>query len=203
MTDRTQLSTWARQLIPDSENRDKHDYYPTPPGATRALLRAEAPFNGIVWEPACGDGAMARVLEEAGCEVVASDLVDRGYGTGGVDFLLDWRTSAQHVVTNPPFQHAQAFVEHARQRVPGRVAIFARLQLLEGAKRAELLQRHLARVHVFSNRVPIAKGRLVEPGEANGRMMAYAWYVFEQAPKSAPTISWVTYRADAQAEPAE
>src|ERR1700759_147425 len=40
-----------------------------------------------VWEPACGDGGIARPLERGGFRVVGTDLVDRGYGFGGVDFL--------------------------------------------------------------------------------------------------------------------
>jgi len=58
----------------DSANRQKDDFYPTPPEGTRALLSVER-FDGSIWEPACGDGAISRVLIEAGYEVVSSDLV--------------------------------------------------------------------------------------------------------------------------------
>ena len=47
-----------------------------------ALLRRVRLPNGI-WEPCCGDGAMARVLESHGHRVVGTDLVDRGYGETG------------------------------------------------------------------------------------------------------------------------
>jgi hypothetical protein len=39
--------------------RADHDYYPTPPEAVRALLGVEQ-FEGTIWEPACGDGAISR-----------------------------------------------------------------------------------------------------------------------------------------------
>ena len=49
---------------------------------TEALLRTVC-LPKRIWEPCCGDGAMARVLESHGHHVVATDLVDRGYGEGG------------------------------------------------------------------------------------------------------------------------
>jgi hypothetical protein len=42
-------------------------------------MRSER-FNGDIWEPACGDGAMSRELAAAGHTVISTDLVDRGYG---------------------------------------------------------------------------------------------------------------------------
>ena len=45
--------------------RDPHDFFPTPPEVTRALLAVEQ-FVGGIWEPACGDGAMSIILEADG-----------------------------------------------------------------------------------------------------------------------------------------
>ena len=53
------------------------DLYETPPEATRALLQVER-LPHRIWEPACGPGAIARVLRDAGHAVVATDLVDYG-----------------------------------------------------------------------------------------------------------------------------
>jgi len=44
--------------------RAAFEFYPTPPEATRALLSVES-FEGDIWEPACGDGAISKVLIEA------------------------------------------------------------------------------------------------------------------------------------------
>jgi hypothetical protein len=52
-----------------------HDCYETAPGVVLALLRAEQ-IPPMVWEPACGPGAIVRVLRAAGHTVVATDLVD-------------------------------------------------------------------------------------------------------------------------------
>jgi hypothetical protein len=39
------------------------DFYPTPAWATYALIDNEK-FSEDIWEPACGDGAMSKVLAE-------------------------------------------------------------------------------------------------------------------------------------------
>jgi adenine-specific DNA methylase len=71
-------------------NRQKDDWYPTPPSATAALLSREK-FGKTIWEPAAGDGAIAKVCEKAGYDVVASDLNDYGYmdALANVDFLME------------------------------------------------------------------------------------------------------------------
>lgn len=97
-----------------ADGRAENDFYPTPPEATQALLPAIADFPGTVWEPACGDGAIARELEAGGFRVISTDLVDRGYGQGGVDFLTTNERRADALVTNPPFGTlASRFVDHA------------------------------------------------------------------------------------------
>ena len=84
------------------------DFFPTPPWATFALIDNEK-FSGEIWECACGDGSMSRVLKQTGQPVHSSDLYDRGYGEVGVDFLHATRT-ADNIVTNPPYNCAEGFV---------------------------------------------------------------------------------------------
>lgn len=43
-------------------NRAAYDLYPTPPEATRSLLSAEV-FDGPIWELACGQGYISKVLD--------------------------------------------------------------------------------------------------------------------------------------------
>lgn len=86
--------------------REKDDFYPTPPEPTRALLHAEhdrlADFDGI-WEPACGDGAMLREMDALGLVTFGSDLIQRGAAETVRDFY-DFRIPAfPAIVTNPPF----------------------------------------------------------------------------------------------------
>lgn len=104
--------SYAAAQTPDAENREVDDFYPTWPAATRALLTRET-FVGRIWEPACGEGDMSKELLAAGYDVTSTDLIDRGYGEGGRDFLMEWQPRAENIVTNPPFREAEAFIERA------------------------------------------------------------------------------------------
>lgn len=181
--------SYVAGIIP-SVDRERDDFYPTPPEGTRALLAVEQ-FHGSIWEPACGCGAMSRVLEAAGHEVISTDLIDRGYGTPHVDFLLDYQTRAVNVVTNPPFKHAEDFARHALAIAPGKVALLCRLAWLEGIGRRKLFTgTPLARVWIFSKRLRMQRGRLPLPGEGGGPL-AFAWFVWERGHVGAPALGWL------------
>lgn len=94
-------------IVADHLEREKDDFYPTPPEPTRAFLHAEIDrlrqFRTI-WEPAAGDGAMVREMEALGFVVRCSDLVDRGCGADIRSFYDFPVAAAQAIVTNPPFQ---------------------------------------------------------------------------------------------------
>ncbi|TNC10866.1 class I SAM-dependent methyltransferase [Methylobacterium terricola] len=179
----------AISLAGKSPQRAEDDFYPTPDSATLALLARES-FPGIVWEPACGDGAMARHLDALpGVEaVIATDLVDRGYGAGGIDFLQT-REVVDHVVTNPPFSLAEPFIRHALACSTGKVAMLLKLQFLEGVRREKLFsETPLARVYVFRRR--LAFSRNGEPVPRKG-MIAFAWFVWEHGYQGDPVLKWV------------
>lgn len=177
----------------DPVNRETHDFYPTWPAATAALLSVER-FEGGVWEPACGDGAMSRVLESAGYPVISTDLIDRGYGEGGRDFLMEWQPRAPNIVTNPPFRWAIEFIERALTLTTGKVALFLRLAFLEGVERGRYLPgTPLARVWVMSRRVPIARGKMVDPGDGHG-VIAFAWFVWEHGHEGPATLGFLDWK---------
>jgi hypothetical protein len=125
----------ARLSFAERRSRNIADnFYPTPPEATRALLSVED-FDGPVWEPACGEGHIAHVLEAAGLDVVASDLNDRSFGTVGVDFLIQSAMRGKHIVTNPPYGSglADAFIEKSMaftRQTGGKVAMLLNLNSL-------------------------------------------------------------------------
>jgi hypothetical protein len=182
---------FVRGIIPDAENREKDDWYPSPPEATAGLLSAET-FDGPIWECACGDGAISEPLKAAGYEVVSSDLVDRGYGDSNIDFLMEWQGRAPNIVTNPPFKLAEQFVHKALELSTGKVAILARLAWLEGIERRDtiFLNTPIARVHVFSKRLHMQRARQAEKTDAGG-MIAFAWFVWEHGYTGRPTLGWL------------
>ena len=96
-------------------DREKDDFYPTPPEATQSLLDRQK-FDGNIWECACGDGAMSELLIKSGYNVYSSDLIDRGYGETGIDFLQSTR-QVDNIVTNPPFNLATEFTIHGLNSV--------------------------------------------------------------------------------------
>ena len=180
----------AQSIVGMSEGRPEHDFYPTPDYVTQALLDREK-FSPIVWEPACGDGAMSKVLEKNGYYVTSTDLIDRGYGINPVDFLTDNLDMGRNtsIITNPPFSLAQEFVERALSLTDSKIAMFGKLSFLEGKSRREMFNRvPLSKVWVFSQRV-----KLTREGKSykNGGMIAFAWYVFDHSYIEEPTIGWI------------
>ena len=115
-------------------NRAPFEFYPTPPRAIRALLEAEE-FEGSIWEPACGDGAIARELTAHGYDTTATDITDWGYGEPGQDFLTADKPLARNIVTNPPYGRglADKFVRKAlgfTAQTGGRVAMLLNIASL-------------------------------------------------------------------------
>lgn len=175
------------------------DLYETPPEAVHALLEAEFLPNRI-WEPACGPGAIVRVLRAAGHTVTATDLLD--YGCEGQEAGLNFlklRTApggVECIVTNPPFMHANAFVERALHLCP-RVIMLLRLGFIAGTKRASILDNGLlARVHVFRNRLPMMHRAGWEGPRATSQT-EFAWFVWDRAHLGPPLINRITWKADA------
>ena len=78
----------SSQITLGSRKKDDslNDFYASPPFIIDYLLKEET-FDKNVWECACGTGNLSKRLEDYGYNVLSTDLVDRGFGTGGVDFL--------------------------------------------------------------------------------------------------------------------
>lgn len=184
---------YARGVIP-SEDREKDDFYPTPAPATHSLLAAEK-FIGDIWEPACGNGAISDVLKAHGYNVLSTDLFDRGYGESRIDFLMEQRLLAPNVVTNPPFKMAEEFVRKALDLGAQKVAMLLRLAWLEGSQRKSLFESTpLARVHVASRRLSMARGG-IEEGRGGGSMIAFAWFVWDCSHVGATELRWFDWKA--------
>ena len=156
---------------------DGPDYFPTPAWATHALIDNEK-FVGDIWESACGDGAMSKVLETTGCKVHSSDLFDRGYGDVGRDFVGSNR-SADNIVTNPPYNCAEGFVASGVKNARRKFALLLRLAFLEGSNRANTIFSKCppSRVWVFSERITFYPAGAVQAGSGT---TAYAWFVWDK-----------------------
>jgi hypothetical protein len=102
--------------------REENDFYPTPPEVTQAILDSpegqilKAMPQRLIWEPCVGDGAMANVLKKNGFQIIAGDIIDRGYiGTEIQDFVTARWARSPILITNPPYNIAPKFILHAHR----------------------------------------------------------------------------------------
>lgn len=174
-------------------DRAADDFYATPASAIRQLLQVEM-FPTPIWEPACGDGAISRVLESTYCDVRSSDLVYRGFGMGGVDFLMERNTECKSIVTNPPFKLGTDFVRKAIAAFdppPRKVAMLLKIGFLEGPTKSDLHDT-LSRVWVIRRRVTFLKnGQQFQRSNGKGGIHTYAWFVWDRAHFGKAEIGWL------------
>jgi hypothetical protein len=186
--------------------RADHDFYPTPPEAVRALLSVEQ-FDGPIWEPACGDGAIAKELARHGHSVHATDLVDRGYGIGGIDFLASnvmriWHQgrapSGTHIVTNPPYSYrpgiGDKFVGQAlriTRQTGGKVAMLLNLGCLAHPLRtSKWLADPPASIHIMDELVCWPNGDRRQAGRYIAEHR-YCWIVWTHEPHGPTKVTWL------------
>ena len=130
-------------------------------------------------------------------KITAIDLVDRGQGTGGIDFLTYNPTvKFDNIITNPPFVLAQEFIEHSLDIIKdgGKIAMFLKVQFLEGTKRKKFFDKvPLRYVYVFRARqAPWMNGNpLNENGKKWSSTMCFAWFIFEKGYNGEPIIRWL------------
>ena len=177
-----------------TSERESNDYYATDPKALQLLLELES-FSKNIWECACGEGHLSKVLIENGYDVRSTDLIDRGYGEGGIDFLTikdDFYEG--DIVTNPPYKYAKEFVEKAVNMITDghKVAMFLKLQFLEGKTRRELFDKiPPARIYVASGRINCCKnGDFSAEQRANNSAQAYAWFIWEKPFNGNTILKW-------------
>lgn len=176
------------------KDREINDYYATDPKAIDALLNGGASPSKNIWECACGEGHLSKRLEELGYNVKSTDLIDRGYGEGEIDFLKCNEKWDGDVLTNPPYSLSYEFIEHALELIPDghKVYMFLKLTFLEGKKRRELFDRHcLKTLYVSTSRIHCPKNGDFEEMKKSGSAVAYGWYEFEKGYYGDPVIKWI------------
>lgn len=169
------------------ENREEHDYYATQPIAVEWLMKIEE-LNENIWECACGEGHLAKPLIANGYNVKCTDLIDRGFGQGGVDFLTQTEVFQGDIVTNPPYRYAQEFVEKSLNLVPegNKVCMFLKVQFLEGKSRRDMFKKYPPKtVWVSSSRIQCGKN-----GVFKSTMLTHAWFIWEKGYKGETILKW-------------
>ena len=183
---------------PNAE-REENDFYATNPKAMKIAIPylKELGLSQNVWECACGQGHLAKVLQENGFDVYSTDLIDRGFGKVQ-DFLSVTGSNfyGGDIVTNPPFKLAERFVEKGMDLVTDghRVCLFLKVQFLESKSRYHLFKKYpLKELLVYSERQQCSKNADFEKYKATTQ--CYCWFVFEKGYVGKPTIDWIIEEA--------
>lgn len=164
-------------------NERGNDLYETPLCAIRTLMRVER-LPRTIWEPCAGRGAISRPLLIAGHVVLASDLVEYPGADSNIqprhDFLMERSApfSIRTIVTNPPFKLADQFIRHGLD-LGCTVIVLLRLMALEGANRADIIDKHLVRVWAGIERLPMMHREGWEGPKIGNSGAPFAWFVFE------------------------
>lgn len=163
--------------------RVERDLYETPEWVTEALL-PHLPPSMMVWEPACGSGKMVRALEAGGHDVTGTDIVE------GVNFLKRiWVPGTHAIITNPPYTHAQEFIElalGATESDKSMVAMLLRTDFDHAKTRAHLFAEHPA----FAKKLVLTR-RIVwfdRPGAAPS--FNHAWYIWDWKHSGPPVLAY-------------
>jgi len=187
MAQNTSTAVMQRRVEP----HDSLDYFPTPPWATRALCKHIIPGDMrcmSVWEPACGEGHMARPLAEYFGEVRASDV--HPYGFGNIqDFLWPTREPVDWIITNPPFRLGVQFINAAKSCARIGIAMLVRTAFLESVDRYFHIFRDgpPAIIAQFVERVPMLRGRVSKEATT---ATAYCWLVWFSGQGETRTEFW-------------
>lgn len=177
--------------------REENDYYATPPKTTKAILDV-LKLTGSIYEPACGEGHIVKVLKEyyPDNKIYSSDLIDRGYNKGGINFLThDYKDKKFcNIITNPPFKFAEEFIRKSLDITTDKVLILCKIQLLESKQRSKMFnETPLKYIYVFTNRQATwMNGQEVdEKGKPWSTTMCLAWYIWEHGYKGEPIMRWL------------
>lgn len=174
-----------------SGKRKKSDFYETPYSITRHLLNVEDfDYKLTICEPACGDGAIVKVLQEKTNNVVFYDIQK--------NFLTETE-QYDYIITNPPFSIAYEFIQKAKIVAKKKFAFLLPLSYLHGKQRYDCIysdkEYPLKKVYVFT-RYPMLGEKLREDGKYNTGMMVYAWFIFEKNYTGPSVIDWIDNNSD-------
>ena len=178
--------TWQR--YPDSYERQRNDYYPTPIWVSQFLLE-NVRLRGSVWEPCGGQGAMAKVIADAGYRVVASDLVAYDNPVFPIDAGVDARQAplprgVRAIVTNPPYDRylLPQLVDHwlgLLKPVGGQLCLLLRVLWGECKRGQERTTQHRAYAGKLKTprRIQWYEGTAMDKGQTSQE--EHAWFLWD------------------------
>ncbi len=178
--------------------RKERDLYETPEWVTVALRPHIDPVPGLIWEPSAGTGKMSHVLAQWGGGVVSSDIEPHPL-CYTADFLKqrECHEGAEAIITNPPYEFAQQFIDHALAMMRpwrGRVAMLLRTDFDHAKTRQYLFGGHPA----FAKKLVLTK-RIKWFEDSTGQpSFNHAWFIWDWRHSGPPTLAYGPVTAAAQ-----
>lgn len=161
--------------------RKERDLYETPEWATEAVL-PHLPIGLAIWEPAAATGKMARVLQAK----LATDIDAPG---GNLNFLTQKMPDGLNaIITNPPYELAQEFIQHALQLTnpAGLVGMLLRTDYDHAASRQHLFSR----CKQFKKKLVLTK-RIKWFENSDGQpSFNHAWFLWDWKHDGPPTLAY-------------
>ena len=158
-------STFKGGKVPIGE-----DFFQTPDWAIEVIL-PYVKTGSKVLEPTYGLGAIAKVLEKHGCEVVGADKFPKeGTSVKELDFLNIQKNDEilqgiDMIVFNPPFSDKTRFLKKAMELgLP--FLLLCPMTLLETEKRYNLIKENGLSIILIPKRVNYVRGADIEMGKA-------------------------------------
>jgi len=158
------------------DREGERDVYPTPAWCVHRLLDRVVLPGGEWLEPAVGDGAIVRAVDEYRHDVrwTTADIRDTGYADMIMDFTGEDALNSEMacmdvIITNPPYNKALDFV--ITSICLGKIVVMLlRVNWLASQRRQPFLRRHMPDVYVLPNR-PSFTGTGTDATE-------YGWFVW-------------------------
>lgn len=169
---------------------NKNDEYFTPEYAIYPIIKYLKP-NSIIWCPF--DKEESKFVEVFRKE---SFKVIHGHIETGQDFFKVNVPECDYIISNPPYSLAKEFVEKGIEILSddGKMAMFLKIQFLEGEKRIEMFKKYPPRyIYVFSKRMATwNNGERLDPnGKKWATTMCHAWFIWEKGFKGEPVVRWL------------
>lgn len=167
-------------------HRSGSDMVETPFSMTQQLLDNEK-FTETIWEPACGNNAIIKVLKKNKYNCFGTDVKEN---------FLKIENKKYDIITNPPYKLLDEFIIHAKKTFLYKFAFLCQMNHLHGQKRFNNnLFKWLKTVYIFTRQSNLKftgeYNELRRDGKYPSGCVVYAWLIWERDYNKRPEIKWI------------